>query len=73
MNARQMSIVAHANVEQRVVDEARAARKLGHGIARCGNSLECWRCGESGTVHPSTTVHGATVFRGTLADSKGCK
>lgn len=72
MTAAQLSIVARANMQQRLVDERRKAQQAGHGIATCGFSLECWRCGESGAVNSDTSKPGATIFLGSLATSKGC-
>lgn len=51
-------------------DEVRAlAVRAGHGVASCGNSLECWRCGASCTVND---VDGAPVTIGTL-QTRGCR
>jgi hypothetical protein len=61
-------------VSERVFFEVRAAIKRGHGIAMCGASLECYRCGASGTVH-STGERDARkiVFVGSLAAGEGCR
>lgn len=44
------------------------ALRLGHGVARCGASLECYRCGMSCTVND---VDGKPVTIGSLAE-KAC-
>lgn len=45
-----------------------AATRAGHGVARCGYSLECYRCGASCMVND---VDGKPVTMGTL-HTKGC-
>ncbi len=45
------------------------ALRLGHGVARCGESLECYRCGASCTVND---VDGQPVTVGTL-HQKACR
>src|SRR6478735_12043631 len=45
------------------------ALRLGHGVARCGASLECYRCGASCTVND---VDGKPVTIGTLHE-KACR
>ena len=52
-----------------VNDVHNAAIRAGHGVARCGNSLECWRCGASCTVND---VDGSPVTVGTL-HARGCR
>jgi hypothetical protein len=52
-----------------VNDVHNAALKAGHGVARCGNSLECYRCGASCAVND---VDGVPVTLGTL-HVKGCR
>lgn len=51
-----------------VNDAHNAALRAGHGVARQGNSLECYRCGASCTVND---VDGKPVTLGTL-QTKGC-
>lgn len=49
-------------------DVHNAALRAGHGVARCGSSLECYRCGASCTVND---VDGKPVTIGTL-HTKAC-
>jgi hypothetical protein len=42
----------HADLNAAVIAEMAAARALGHTALTQGGSLECYRCGASGTFHP---------------------
>jgi len=58
-----------AELSLAVNDVHNAALRAGHGVARQGASLECWRCGASCTVND---VDGKPVTLGTL-HTKGCR
>lgn len=56
-------------LDARVRELHQQALKAGHLVLRQGSSLECARCGASGTVHCSAEVPGALVFTGGLFGS----
>jgi hypothetical protein len=59
-------------LDSRVREMHQKALKVGHLVLRQGNSLECARCGMSGSVHCSEQVPGGLVFSGEIFESKGC-
>lgn len=53
-------------LDARVRELHQQALKAGHLVLRQGSSLECARCGASGTVHCSTEVPGGLQFFGDI-------
>ncbi len=58
-------------LDARVRELHQQALKAGHLALRQGNSLECAKCGASGTVHCSAEVPGGLVFTGSIFGNPG--